>query len=137
MLMHASCVAYGTSGVLIKGRSGSGKSSLALEFLTYGAELVSDDQTHIELRDGWPVATAPPKLRGMIEARGVGILSVDPRASARITLVIDMGQVETDRLPPERVFELMGHPIALLHKVETPHFAAAVFQYMKGGKADR
>lgn len=137
MLMHASCVAFGPSGVLIKGRSGSGKSSLALELMAFGATLISDDQTCLERREDWVVATAPSNLRGLIEARGIGILSVEPQISARITLVIDMDQVETERMPPDRMIDLMGHPIALLHKVETPYFAAGVFQYMKGGKADR
>ena len=137
MLMHASCVAFAKNGALITGRSGSGKSSLSLELMAFGAELVSDDQTLIKLRDGWPVAKAPANLRGLIEARGIGLLSAETRASVRVTLVIDMDQIETERLPPHRETTLLETSIALLHKVETPHFAAGIIHYMKGGKADR
>lgn len=137
MLLHASCVAYGPAGVLISGRSSSGKSSLALTFLALGAELISDDQTVIELQDGSPIAKAPKALRGLIEARGIGLLHAQTRPLARIDLVIDLDQTETARLPPDRTTRLLDHPVALLHKVESPHFAVGILQYLKGGKAIR
>ncbi|MFN3389305.1 MAG: HPr kinase/phosphorylase, partial [Allosphingosinicella sp.] len=43
--VHASCVAIGGRAVLIAGRSGSGKSDLALRLIDRGARLVSDDYT--------------------------------------------------------------------------------------------
>ena len=48
--MHATCVHINGSGVLIVGRSGSGKSSLAIKLLALGAKLVADDQCKLEKR---------------------------------------------------------------------------------------
>ena len=41
--LHASCVAIDGRAVLIEGRSGEGKSDLALRLIDRGAALVSDD----------------------------------------------------------------------------------------------
>ena len=137
MLMHASCVAYDAGGILIKGCSGSGKSSLALALMAYGAALVSDDQTLLQLRDDWPTASAPPNLRGVIEARGIGLLAAKTAAQTRVTLVVDLDHTEPERLPPNRTTLVLDQPVALLHKVDTPYFAAAILQYLTGGKASR
>ncbi len=134
-ILHASCVALGACGVLILGASGAGKSALALELMARGAMLVSDDRTRLELRDGIPVATAPEAIRGMIEARGVGLLRAQTVPCAAITLAGDMDRVETERLPPRREVTLLGRPITLLHKAEHAHFPAAIVQYLKGGRA--
>ena len=78
LTLHASCVALDGRGVLILGRSGAGKSSLALELMALGARLVADDRTVLHADDGAPVASCPPAILGKIEARGVGILAADP-----------------------------------------------------------
>lgn len=137
MAFHASCVAFDDQGILIRGRSGSGKSGLALQLLGMGANLVADDRTRIDLKDGRVQATSPASISGLIEARGIGLLQATPRAMAEIVLVIDMNCVETERLPPERHTEILGQNLPLLHKVESVYFAAAVRQYVIGGKADR
>ncbi len=43
--IHASCVAIGNKGVLLLGKSGAGKSDLALRLIDGGAKLVADDRT--------------------------------------------------------------------------------------------
>ena len=135
--LHASCAAVGARAVLILGSAGAGKSALTLQLMAYGAILVADDQTIVQLRDGWPVARAPDRLRGLIEARGIGVLAADPAAPTRVHLVIDMDHIETDRLPPDRTEVLLGQPLPLLHKTESPDFPAAILQYLKAGKVDR
>ena len=47
LIMHATCVDINGSGVLIVGRSGSGKSSLAINLLALGSTLVADDQCEL------------------------------------------------------------------------------------------
>ncbi|MCP3972014.1 MAG: serine kinase [Rhodobacteraceae bacterium] len=136
MQLHASCVALGPGAALIRGASGSGKSALSLQLMAFGARLVADDRTDIALHDGWPFASAPASIRGMIEARGIGLLAAEAQAHARITLVVDMDRIETGRLPPERRTDLLGCAMPLLHKIESPHFAAAILLYLKAGKAD-
>lgn len=136
MLLHASCVSCRGRGLLILGPSGSGKSGLALELMAYGAMLVADDG--VELRreaDGSLVATAPEATRGLIEARGVGLLKARADPAATICLAVDLGAGEADRLPPWRSVELLGQPVPLLHKIASPHFAAAILQYLTEGRS--
>ena len=122
-------------GILIFGGAGSGKSSLALQLMAYGCQLVSDDRTAVAVRGGVVVAAAPVAIRGLIEARGVGILKAEARAATRVTLVVDLGEVEGARLPPMRTYTLMGVDLPLLFRVESPHFPAAILQYVKAGRS--
>ncbi len=134
--MHASCVAVNGRGVLIIGASGSGKSALALQLIAYGADLIADDQTQISLQDQQLIATCPPQLSGMIEARGVGLLHSAPQPSAPITLVVDLDQTETHRLPPKRITSLLGLSLPLVLGAESNHFPASVLCYLKGARLE-
>ncbi|WP_456388308.1 HPr kinase/phosphorylase [Profundibacter sp.] len=134
-ILHASCVSYQTAAVLIVGTSGAGKSALALQLMALGAELVSDDKTCVRCRDGEVIATAPPTIKGLIEARGIGILMADTCAAAVVRLVVDLEHDEQDRLPPHRNYNLLGQTLPLLHNVKAAYFAAAILQYLKGGRS--
>jgi serine kinase of HPr protein (carbohydrate metabolism regulator) len=81
--LHASCVAIKGRAVLIEGRSGEGKSDLALRLIDRGAVLVSDDQTICQRRDGVLHATPPATIAGKIEVRSVGISRGCPHPSHR------------------------------------------------------
>ena len=133
--VHATTVAFSGQGVMITGKSGSGKSSLALQLMALGAELVADDQTELSLRDGHLHARAPDSLHGMIEARGVGLLNATA-AEAHVTLVIDLDQTETERLPHRHTAEYLDIALPCLHKVSSPAWPAAILQYLKGGRRD-
>ncbi len=127
--LHASAVSFGGRAALLIGPSGSGKSSLALELIALGGVLVADDRVALERREGDLWLDAPDVLRNRIEARGVGLLTV--RASpARAALVVDMGKLETARLPDARTITLAGVDLPLLHKVESPAFAAMLRVYL-------
>lgn len=132
---HASCVALNGRGVLIRGGSGTGKSSLALKLMAYGCDLVADDQTILQNLDGILVATCPKTIQNKIEARGVGILNARAIDSACIVLVVDLDTIETDRLPPQRWTDILGISLALLHKSESAHFSEAILQYLKWGRS--
>ncbi len=131
--LHASCVALDGRGVLILGRSGAGKSSLALELMALGARLVADDRTVLHPGNGAPVASCPPTILGRIEARGLGILAADPAPPVPVVLVVDLDTPEAERLPPRRFRDLVGHPVSVLHNPGTGPFAAAIVQYLRGG----
>ena len=73
-LLHASCVVIGACGVLLLGKSGSGKSDLALRLIKGGATLVSDDQVKLSRNGRSIVAAAPDNIKGLLEIRGLGIL---------------------------------------------------------------
>lgn len=136
-LMHASCVALSpAAGLLIMGPSGSGKSTLALELMARGAHLVSDDQTQVSCAPGGEAltASAPDTISGMIEARGIGLLAAETLAQAMLKGVVDLSRVETERLPPFRTITLQGIRLPVMYKVDSPAFAPALLQWLKGGR---
>jgi len=135
--LHASCVALGRRALLITGTSGSGKSSMALALMAHGAQLVADDRTVVTRQGDDLIASAPPTIAGLIEARGIGILNAAPAGATPLFAVLDLDQTETERLPEHRETDLLGQSVPLLLRVETPHFAAAVLQYLKAGRQDQ
>ncbi|MFT3690611.1 HPr kinase/phosphorylase [Paenirhodobacter sp.] len=135
MNIHATAVALNPGrAVLILGAAGAGKSELALRLMAYGARLVADDRVDLTARDGEVWARAPATISGMIEMRGVGILRADPLPSARIVLVVDLDRTETERLPPQRVHELLGVRLPLVLRLQRGHLDVAVLQWLKGGR---
>ena len=131
--LHATCVCVQDRGILILGASGSGKSSLALQLMALGARLVSDDRTILTPADAAVIATAPAPIAGLIEARGVGLIKVDAASSAKVALVVDLDQAETERLPQDHRHEVCGRDFPCLHHAPSPHFAAAILHYVAGG----
>lgn len=131
---HATTVALGDRGALILGPSGSGKSGLALQLMALGARLVADDRTILTVAEGRLIATCPPALRGRIEARGIGILNAEPVENAAITLAINLGESESDRLPPQRSIVIEGVTIPLVRGSGSAHFPAAVIQLLRAGR---
>jgi len=117
--IHATALALADAGVLLRGPSGAGKSDLAMRCLALGRHpfacapfrLVADDRVKVTVRDGRLELAAPAVLRGLIEVRGVGIMSladdlvVAPGATVRLALVIDLLSDPAgglpERLPPE------------------------------------
>ena len=132
--LHASTVALGARAVVIFGASGSGKSALALQLMAYGAALVADDRTQIVARGGTLFASAPVPIRGYVEARGVGLLGAESLAEAEVALAVDLDHDETARLPPTRHIEWNGVAVPLVLRVQSVHFAAALWQYLKAGR---
>jgi serine kinase of HPr protein (carbohydrate metabolism regulator) len=114
MLVHATCVAVEEDGILIRGPSGSGKSDLALRLIDEGAVLVADDQTEVEVRNDCVMAACPVSIAGMLEVRGLGIVSLDWRASCSIRLVVDLvPQASVERHPEieDRLCHDFGPPL--------------------------
>jgi len=109
--VHATCVrigragtAFGTprdAGILLLGKSGAGKSDLALRLIALGATLVADDRTDLYVWRGRLYARSPARLAGLIEVRGIGILKLPQAPRARIALVVELGE-GAPRLPGHR-----------------------------------
>jgi hypothetical protein len=97
VIVHASCVALGRSGVLLFGESGAGKSDIALRLIHEGWRLVADDRTQLTADGLWLKASAPASIKGLLEVRGLGIIAL-PAAPARLKLAVQLGR-EGARLP--------------------------------------
>jgi HPr kinase/phosphorylase len=106
--VHATAVAIGEAGVLIRGVSGAGKSKLALAILAEAersrlfARLISDDRVLLSRSGGRLLAHAHPAIAGRIEGRGEGILTLAHEASAVVRAVVDLVDPEAGqptRLP--------------------------------------
>jgi HPr kinase/phosphorylase len=85
----------------------------------------------MSLEQGQVYASAPDAIKGLIEARGVGILSAQSVGSVAVSLVVDMSMLETARLPPERETIILAQSLPLLYKLESRYFPAAILQYLR------
>lgn len=130
LIVHATAIAVNEKAVLIKGASGSGKSSLGLDMMARGAALVADDKVILTPNDASIILTCPEPLQGKIEARGVGILHAAFVERVELALVVDMDQLETERMPPPRSITYFNQTFPLLHNVASQHFPAAIIQYL-------
>lgn len=109
ILIHASCVAIDGKGVLIRGGAGAGKSDLALRLIDEGAILVADDYCEAAAKGGTVEVTAPARLAGLIEARGIGVLHVPHLARCPLALVVDvMPWSEIPRVPDQTTAPVEG-----------------------------
>lgn len=120
--LHASCVAIEGRAVLIEGPSGAGKSDLALRLIDRGAVLVSDDYTMLTRRNNALVATAPERIAGKIEVRGLGIVDLPAVANVPVALVViltDKVERMPEEAPPRRIAGV-DVPLVMLY----PHHAS-------------
>ncbi len=125
-MIHASCVAVDGAGILLRGPSGSGKSDLALRMIDEGARLVADDQVVIAQTDGQIVASAPDRLAGLIEVRGLGVIRIDPLAQAPLILVADLMATDAiERMPEPDSTQLLGIDLPLFRLDPFPASASA------------
>lgn len=96
--IHVSSVAIDGRAVLIGGRSGAGKSDLALRLIDRGATLISDDYTFVRRAGIRASASAPERIAGRIEVRGVGIVEMAAAKEVPVALYVDLSG-EPVRLP--------------------------------------
>jgi len=94
--MHASVVSIDGKAVLLRGPPGSGKSDLSLRLMDGGAELISDDYVDLHEKNGVLIAEGPKTILGMMEVRGLGLVTMP---------YIDHGIVflACDLMPAERI----------------------------------
>ena len=107
--LHGSAVAVGQHAVLITGAAGAGKTTLAMEMIALGADLVADDRVSISPDEtGRLWLSAPPGIAGLVEMRGFGLIRLAARPRAALRLIADLDHTETERLPPRRQRVLSG-----------------------------
>lgn len=97
VLANVSCIAIEGRGVLIAGKPGSGKSSLALALIDRGAQLIGDDGVTLQAETDRVNASPPPEIAGLIEIRNVGLVRM-ATTSAPLALSLRLTD-EAPRLP--------------------------------------
>ncbi len=113
--IHATVIDIDGDGVLLRGPSGCGKSDLALRLIDAGARLVADDRTDLTLSDGRVFASAPVELSGLIEVRGVGIVSMAALEKTPLALAVDLvGGADVERIPEPAKADILGFALPLI-----------------------
>jgi HPr kinase/phosphorylase len=115
--LHATCLRIGAAGapfgaspfggVLLLGRSGTGKSDLALRLIAAGAELVADDRVELFVSQRNLYARPPARIAGLLEARGVGVIELPFADSVRVVLAVELVK-KVERLPKPLRFRPPG-----------------------------
>lgn len=110
--VHATVVAIGEAGVLIRGASGSGKSSVALALVGLAsqsgrfARLVADDRVALAAGGGRLLARPVAPLEGIVERRGLGLTPEPFTGAAVVRLLVDLIGEEPARMPePEELVD--------------------------------
>ena len=128
--LHATCVAIetpeGARALLLRGPSGAGKSDLAFRMIALGARLVADDQVALQAAAGRLQASAPGRLRNIMEIRGLGLIPMPALDSAEAILLADLVPPDAvPRLPQPTHETLCGIALPLL-RLEAFSAAAAL-----------
>lgn len=108
--VHGSLVDVWGIGMLFTGRSGIGKSEVAIDLVERGHRLVADDVVHItRIAEGILMGTSDSMLQDHAEVRGLGIINVRSmfgiqavRVRKRIEVQVDLHEW-SDELDYERV----------------------------------
>lgn len=113
--IHATTVAIGEAGLLLRGAAGSGKSTLALALIELArlrggfARLVADDRTEITAAHGRLLARSVAPLAGVIERRGLGLTPEPHLPAVVLRLIVDLAADEPARMPePEDLVAQLG-----------------------------
>jgi HPr kinase/phosphorylase len=119
--IHASALVLGEAGILVRGPSGSGKSSLTLALLALAddrrlfARLIGDDRVLVRPEGARILARGAPNALGHIERRGYGIVRAPTEPCAIIRLVVDLlpQDERSERLPDKNALSVSLGGIAL------------------------
>ena len=117
-------------GTLIVGKSGIGKSEVALELIKRGHQLIADDSVQIYQKEvGILIGEAPDTLKKYLEVRGIGIVDVislygasSYRENKKIRLVVELKRwdehYQFDRLGLDSEYEKFFD--TEIHKITVP-----------------
>lgn len=117
IVLPASAVAIGGRALLIEGPPGSGKSSLALALVDRGAGLIGDDAVTLTGAGPMLLASPPPNIAGLLELRGVGLVTLPVAPPAPVALILMLGGPPAERLPDRPL------PVRMIAGVAVPQLS--------------
>ena len=112
--IHATLVSLNNKGILLIGKSGSGKSDLALRIIMEkGALLVADDRVCLKIENGKLFGFSPDEIKGKMEIRNVGIIETDYIKDVEIVLCVELFTDRNllERLPTKKTISFLGADI--------------------------
>ncbi len=132
IVLHASFVDVYGVGVLLMGRSGIGKSEIALDLVERGHRLVADDVVNVTRKgEGILMGSGTELVKHFMEIRGLGLIDVRSmfgiraiRFQKRVEVV-----VELEEWKPNEDYTRTGlddKPVSILD-VELPHVRLPIF----------
>lgn len=142
--VHATGLVLGSTGIMLRGPSGSGKSLLTLSLLDTWeargrrARLVADDRLDLVAAGGTLIMHAPSAIAGLIELRGRGIVKRPYVGKARVHLVVDFvprleRMVEEEDLETELFGLVLPRcPVPKLGATELGHQLLLVMEALRG-----
>ena len=120
--LHATTVQLQGRGVMLMGKSGSGKTETALTLIERailrGEQgcLVADDRTILMKDSEKLIASVPEQLRGGVEIRGAGLFTVAYVKQTPLDLVVILvNQDEAERYPSGKNWQFDGVEIPCLY----------------------
>ncbi len=120
-LYQASCVHINQRTCLITGKSGLGKSSVMLDLIYKGGQLISDDLTLLSTENNDLFARPPDLGKGLIEVRALGIVKMDYVMDKKVDFVVEL----TDDMPPR----LPHHEFTSILGIQLPIFKLKAFDF--------
>ena len=113
--IQSTSVVIDDNGVLILGDSGSGKSDLALRLIDSGATLISDDISICRKNSNNIYLYCPPEIKGLLEVREVGIITVPFVERIKLRLVVNLKSNNNERFPKDSSFRILGIKIPIIN----------------------
>lgn len=123
--LHGTAIIVGDRGVLVTGRSGAGKTTLALALADHFSRsglfsrLVADDQLFVAAHAGRVVCNAPASIAGLVEVPGIGPQPLSSVTAAVIDLCIYLVMPDAmQRFQEDAVETIAGCAVPALYLAE-------------------
>ena len=105
-ILHGVLMEVHGLGVLLTGKSGIGKSELALELINRGHRLIADDAPELaRIGPDTVRGHCPDVLRGFLEVRGLGVINVQKmfgdsaiKPSKNLRLIVQLKSIEEEEI---------------------------------------
>ena len=107
--LHSTSIVVEDIGVLIIGEPGAGKSDLAMRLIDSGATLISDDLTICKkISNSILYLYTPPEIKGLIEIKEKGLLTVPFIDGIRLSLVVELSNDKIEDKSENCSCKIMG-----------------------------